>query len=163
MIDKPKAALPASAQKVQDAALALGLDITVMEMAASTRTAEDAAEACECEVAQIVKSLLFRGADTGKPYMALVSGTNRLNEEGISAILGEPLVRPDAAYVREVTGYAIGGVPPFGHASEITVIMDEELLRFDTVWAAAGTPRAVFAVSPVALAAAVSAQTIEVT
>ena len=109
MTSEPKA-LPASAQKVQDAARALGLDITVMEMAASTRTAADAAAACSSEVGQIVKSLLFRGAESGRPYMVLVSGTNRLNEKGVAAVLGETLERPDAVYVREVTGYAIGGV-----------------------------------------------------
>ncbi len=163
MTGKPEAALPASAQKVQDAARALGLDISVMEMAASTRTAEDAAAACGCDVAQIVKSLLFRGAESGGPLLALVSGVNRLNEKAVAALLGEKLIRPDADYVREVTGFAIGGVPPFGHATEVAVIMDEDLLRFETVWAAAGTPRAVFCVAPGALADAVRAQIMKVT
>ena len=161
MTSEPKA-LPASAQKVQDAARALGLDITVMEMAASTRTAADAAAACSSEVGQIVKSLLFRGAESGRPYMVLVSGTNRLNEKGVAAVLGETLERPDAAYVREVTGYAIGGVPPFGHENPISMLMDEDLQRYEIVWAAAGTPRAVFSVAPAALADAVSAQIIRV-
>ena len=162
MMQEPKA-LPASAQKVQEAARALGLDVVVTEMAESTRTAADAAAACGCEVGQIVKSLLFRGADSGKPYMVLVSGTNRLNEKGVAEVLSEALKRPDAAYVREVTGYAIGGVPPFGHANPVSVLMDEDLLRYELVWAAAGTPRAVFPVAPAALADAVGAQIIQVT
>lgn len=157
------AELPASAQKVQDAARAAGLDIAVTEMAASTRTAEDAAAACGCAVGQIVKSLVFRGAESGKPYLMLVSGPNRLNEKAVGEFVGEALVRPDAAYVREVTGFAIGGVPPLGHASPMQVFLDEDLLGFETVWAAAGTPRAVFAVSPLTLALAVNAQAIKVT
>ena len=155
--------LPASAKKVQDAARAIGLDIAVTEMAASTRTAEDAAAACGCAVVQIVKSLVFRGAANGNPYLILVSGSNRLNEKNVAAILGEALTLPDADYVREVTGFAIGGVPPFGHASPMQVFMDEDLLQFDTVWAAAGTPRAVFAVAPGALADAVGAWIMKVT
>lgn len=162
MMQEPKA-LPASAQRVQEAAHALGLDVAVMEMAASTRTAADAAAACGCEVGQIVKSLLFRGAASGKPYMVLVSGTNRLNETGVASVIGEALERPDAVYVREVTGFAIGGVPPFGHENPVSVLMDEDLLRYDVVLAAAGTPRTVFSVAPSALADAVTAQIIQVT
>ena len=157
------AELPVSAQKVRDAAQALGLDIAVMEMAASTRTAEDAARACGCAVAQIVKSLVFRGAESSEPYLVLVSGSNRLNENAMIGVLGERLSRPDADYVREFTGFAIGGVPPLGHASAIGVFMDEDLLQYETVWAAAGTPRAVFAVPPGALADAICAKIIKVT
>ena len=155
-------ALPASAQKVQDEARRLGLSIAVKEMAESTRTAEDAARACGCTAAQIVKSLIFRGKETGKPYLMLVSGPNRLNEKSVAAIVGEALMRPDAAYVREVTGFAIGGVPPLGHTTPMSVFIDEDLLKFETVWAAAGTPRAVFAVAPGALADAVGGQIIKV-
>jgi prolyl-tRNA editing enzyme YbaK/EbsC (Cys-tRNA(Pro) deacylase) len=157
------APLPASAQKVQDAARALGLDIAVVEMSESTRTAEDAAAACGCAAAQIVKSLVFRGEASGKPYLMLVSGANRLNEKGVAALIGEPLMRPDAAYVREAAGFAIGGVPPLGHDTPLDVYIDEDLLRYDTVWAAAGTPRAVFAVAPGALADAVRATVMKVT
>jgi prolyl-tRNA editing enzyme YbaK/EbsC (Cys-tRNA(Pro) deacylase) len=157
------AGLSASAQKVQDAALAAGLSVTVVERAESTRTAEEAAAGCGCAVGQIVKSLVFRGAETAKPYLMLVSGTNRLNETGVAAVLGESLVRPDAAYVREVTGYAIGGIPPLGHATPMQVFIDRDLLAFDVVWAAAGTPRAVFAVSPGSLADAIGARIVTVT
>jgi prolyl-tRNA editing enzyme YbaK/EbsC (Cys-tRNA(Pro) deacylase) len=163
MMIGPKGALPASAQKVQDAALALGLDITIMEMATSTRTAQEAAMACGCDVAQIVKSLVFRGAESGKPRLALVSGTNRFNEKGMATALGEALIRPDAAYVRKATGFAIGGVPPFGHPAKISTVMDEDLLELETVWAAAGTPHAVFSIAPSALADAVDAQILKVT
>ena len=157
------AELSASARKVQEAARARGLAVTVIERAESTRTAEEAAAACGCAVGQIVKSLVFRGAETGKPYLMLVSGSNRLNEKGVAGALGESLTRPDAAYVREVTGYAIGGIPPLGHATPMQVFIDEDLMRLDVVWAAAGTPRAVFAVAPGALADATAARIIKVT
>jgi prolyl-tRNA editing enzyme YbaK/EbsC (Cys-tRNA(Pro) deacylase) len=155
--------LSASARKVADAARAAGLNVTVIERAESTRTAEDAAAACGCAVGQIVKSLVFRGAETGRPYLMLVSGTNRLNEKGVAAVLGESLTRPDAAYVREVTGYAIGGIPPLGHASAMQVFIDRDLMAYDVVWAAAGTPRAIFAVAPGALADATAARIVTVT
>jgi prolyl-tRNA editing enzyme YbaK/EbsC (Cys-tRNA(Pro) deacylase) len=154
--------LPASAMRVQDAARAKGLNVTVLEMPSSCRTAEEAAASCGCAVAQIVKSLVFRGADSGKPYLMLVSGSNRLNEQGVAAVLGEGLTRPDAAYVRDVTGFAIGGIPPVGHAGPMQVFIDEDLLGYDTVWAAAGTPRAVFAVDPRRLANAAGARAIKV-
>ena len=158
----PPAGLPASAMRVQEAARAKGSEVTVVEMADSTRTAEDAAAACGCDVAQIVKSLVFRGAESGTPYLMLVSGSNRLDEKGMATALGEALTRPDAAYVREVTGFAIGGIPPLGHATPMQVFIDEDLLGYDTVWAAAGTPRAVFAVDPKRLANAAGARAMKV-
>lgn len=148
--------------RVRDAARARGLDIAVAEMAESTRTAEEAASACGCTVAQIVKSLVFQGAASGKPYLMLVSGSNRLDENAVAAVLGESLTRPDAAYVRDVTGFAIGGIPPLGHATPMQVFIDEDLLGYETVWAAAGTPRAVFAVDPKRLADAAGARAIKV-
>jgi len=155
--------LPASAQKVQDAARALGLDITVAEMAESTRTAEEAAAACGVTVGQIVKSLVFVGATSGKPYLLLVSGANRVNEKGISAHLGEKLKRPDADAVRALTGYAIGGIPPFGHATPLATYIDRDLLDHAVIWAAAGTPKAVFCTQPTRLRDATQAVVIEVT
>lgn len=149
--------IPRSAQKVQAAARSAGLDIRIVEMAASTRTAEEAAAACGCQVAQIVKSLIFLGRDSGRPYLLLVSGANRVNEERLAAHIGEGLSRPDANAVRELTGYVIGGVPPIGHPRPMTTLIDEKLLGFDLVWAAAGTPRCVFAVDPRALGAAAAA------
>ena len=155
--------LPASAQRVQDAATALGLDVPVREMEIPTRTAEEAAAACGVTVGQIIKSLVFLGADSGKPYLLLVSGSNRVNEKGVAAHLGEKLKRPDAEFVRNLTGYAIGGIPPFGHASPLATYVDADLLQYDVVWAAAGTPRAVFPVDPKRLKDVLGAPAIAVT
>jgi prolyl-tRNA editing enzyme YbaK/EbsC (Cys-tRNA(Pro) deacylase) len=127
-----------------------------------TRTAEEAAAACGVTVGQIIKSLVFLGAQSGKPYLLLVSGSNRVNETGIAAHLGEGVTRPDAAKVRDLTGYAIGGIPPFGHATALATFIDRDLLGYDVVWAAAGTPRAVFAVDPKKLQATLGATVISV-
>ena len=154
--------LSASARKVQQAGEALGLDLAVREMAQPTRTAEEAASACGVTVGQIVKSLVFVGADSGKPYLLLVSGTNRVDEKGVAAHLGERLKRPDAEAVRTLTGFAIGGIPPFGHATRLTTYMDRDLLQYDVIWAAAGTPRAVFRTDPAALRDAAGAVVIDV-
>ena len=140
--------LPAAAKRVQDAANALGLAVTVTIMPDSTRTAEEAAEACGCTVGQIVKSLIFKGKDTDQAYLFLVSGTNRVNEKAVAKTIGESIVRPDADFVRKATGFAIGGIPPFGHMVKLATFMDADLLQYETVWAAAGTPRAVFPVDP---------------
>jgi prolyl-tRNA editing enzyme YbaK/EbsC (Cys-tRNA(Pro) deacylase) len=148
---------------VRAAAAALGLTIELREMPQSTRTAEEAAAACGCDVGQIVKSLVFQGRDSGRPYLLLVSGRNRVDEAGVAGRIGEALRRPDAAYVRETTGFVIGGIPPFGHATAMTTFMDEDLLRYATVWAAAGTPNAVFEVDPRALNAALGAAPIPMT
>jgi prolyl-tRNA editing enzyme YbaK/EbsC (Cys-tRNA(Pro) deacylase) len=129
-------------------------------MPQSTRSADEAAAACGCHVAQIVKSLVFAGAASGEPYLLLVSGCNRVDPAGIAAALGEALVRPDAAKVRAWTGFAIGGIPPFGHDRRLRTFLDRDLLAFETVWAAAGTPNAVFAADPAALAAATGARAI---
>ena len=154
--------LPASAKRVQDAARVLGLAIAVREMAEPTRTAEEAAAACGVTVGQIVKSLVFLGATSGQPYLLLVSGANRVNEKGVARHLGEKLKRPDADAVRALTGYAIGGIPPFGHDTAIATYMDHDLLQYDVVWAAAGTPKAVFAVAPEQLREAARATVIDV-
>jgi prolyl-tRNA editing enzyme YbaK/EbsC (Cys-tRNA(Pro) deacylase) len=155
--------LPPSALKVQRAAVALGLDVVVREMPESTRTAEQAAAACGVAVGQIVKSLVFVGAETGTPYLLLVSGANRVDEKRVARHLGETLSRPDADAVRRFTGFAIGGVPPFGHDQRLAIYMDEDLLRHDLVWAAAGTPRAVFPLDPGRLRDVVATAVIAVT
>lgn len=152
---------PAS-ERVQAAAQALGLPIEIVIMPASTRTAEEAATACGCAVGQIIKSLIFQGKDSGRPYLLLVSGANRVNEKKAAQTLGEPIVRPDAAFVRDATGFAIGGIPPLGHSAPIATYMDADLLQYGTVWAAAGTPTAVFEVEPEALRAATAATVISV-
>lgn len=154
--------LPGSAARVVAAAEALGLAIAVRQMPASTRTAEEAASACDCAVGQIVKSLIFRGRTTKTPFLLLVSGDNRVDEKGVAASIGEALKRTDADDVRALTGYAIGGVPPLGHAAPLATFFDRDLLAHDVVWAAAGTPFAVFSVAPAALAEAVGARVISV-
>lgn len=123
-----------------------GLDIQVRTYPAGTRTAGDAAAAIGCDVAQIVKSLVFTAA--GRPVVALVSGANRLDPARLAALAGDPVARADADVARRATGYAIGGVPPFGHATPLPVFMDRALTAFDAVWAAAGRPDAVFAIAP---------------
>jgi len=153
-------ALKPAAQRVQDALAAKGLDSSVRHMPQATRSAAEAAAACGCSLGQIVKSLLFRGATSGKPYLLLVSGANRVNEQGVAAVIGEALRRPDADDVREVTGFSIGGIPPLGHRTPLITLMDAALLDYDLVWAAAGTPDAVFPVAPDRLAAAAEARII---
>ena len=138
-----------TAQKVAEAAQTLGLNITIKEFTESTRTAADAANAIGCTVAQIVKSLLF--IVEGQPVMALVSGANQLDEKKLAAhcnVSRKKVKRADAETAREVTGFAIGGVPPFGHIRRLPVYIDEDFLQFEIIWAAAGTPNAVFAITP---------------
>ena len=155
--------LPPAAARVQKAADALGLKVTVMIMPASTHTAEQAAAAAGTTVGQIVKSLIFQGKTSKKPYLLLVSGTNRVNEKAMAERLGEPIVRPDATFVRDETGFAIGGIPPLGHDRKLVPYLDSDLLQYETVWAAAGTPNAVFEVSPQALKDATGAVVVKVT
>ncbi|TMG68421.1 MAG: YbaK/EbsC family protein [Chloroflexi bacterium] len=122
------------------------LSVTVKEFPQGTRTAVDAARAVGCDVGQIVKSLVFVAG--GKPVVALVSGANRLDEKRLAAVAGEPVVKADADTARTATGYAIGGVPPFGHTTDVPVFMDRELLEHRVVWAAAGRPDSVFEIEP---------------
>jgi prolyl-tRNA editing enzyme YbaK/EbsC (Cys-tRNA(Pro) deacylase) len=152
--------LPRSARRVRDALLALGLPADIRRLADSTRTAPEAAAAVGCELGAIVKSLVMRGVRSGEPALILVSGANRADESLLAAALGEPIERPDAAYVRETTGYSIGGIPPVGHPARLRTLLDEDLLSFEVVWAAAGHPHAVFPITPPALAAATSARAI---
>lgn len=133
-----------TAQKIQDALRSLGYDYTVVEHAESTRTAQEAADRAGCELGQIVKSLIFQGKDSGKPILVLTSGANRVDEKRISEYAGERIVRADADFVRAATGFAIGGIPPIAHAQPIETYIDEDFLPFATVWAAAGTPNAIF-------------------
>jgi prolyl-tRNA editing enzyme YbaK/EbsC (Cys-tRNA(Pro) deacylase) len=136
--------LSPSAQKVQDALLAFGLDLQVLELPSSTRTAVEAAQAVGCDVGQIVKSLVFRGAHSGSPVLLLVSGRNRVNEQAVAGVLGEPIGKADADFVRQHTGFVIGGIPPVGHSERLRTLIDEDLLQYDQIWAAAGTPNALF-------------------
>jgi prolyl-tRNA editing enzyme YbaK/EbsC (Cys-tRNA(Pro) deacylase) len=123
-----------------------GIGVAVIRFPAGTRTAADAARAVGCEVGQIVKSLVFVAA--GRPVVALVSGANRLDEGRLAAVAGTPVAKADAAVAREATGYSIGGVPPFGHATQVAVFMDRDLFGHKVVWAAAGRPDSVFEIAP---------------
>lgn len=142
------AALSRSAARVQAALAAAGVIARVVELPASTRTAAEAASAIGCQVAQIAKSLVFRGATSGNPILVIASGTNRVNESLVAAVAGEPLGKADAEFVRARVGFAIGGVPPVGHDEPLATFIDEDLFRYDRIWAAAGTPHAVFELSP---------------
>lgn len=136
--------LSPSAQKIQDQLKSLGYEYIVIEHAESTRTAQEAADRAGCELGQIVKSLIFKGKDTGKPILVLTSGSNRVDEKRISGYAGEAIGRADADFVRAVTGFAIGGVPPIGHIQKMETYIDEDFLQYPTIWAAAGTPNAIF-------------------
>ncbi len=136
-----------AAQSVQNALSSKGFPCKVIELQASTRTAQDAATAVGCRVEQIVKSLIFRTVVTQQPILVLASGGNRVNEKAIEASLGEAIEKPDATFVREVTGFAIGGVPPIGHIQTVKTFIDKDLLQYEELWAAAGTPHALFSLS----------------
>jgi prolyl-tRNA editing enzyme YbaK/EbsC (Cys-tRNA(Pro) deacylase) len=140
--------LSPSAQKVQRTLQEKGLSLQVVELPASTRTAVDAAKAVGCQVGQIVKSLIFRARQTDRPILVLTSGANRVDEKIIGRLLSEPITKADADFVRERTGFAIGGVPPVGHLQAMLTFIDQDLLQYDEIWAAAGTPHAVFRLTP---------------
>ena len=154
--------LPRAVARVKEAADALGIAVEIRQMPGSTRTAADAARACGCEVGQIVKSLVFRGRDSGKPLLVLVSGKNRVDEQAVATVIGEPIARPDAGFVRETTGFAIGGIPPFAHDRLLDTYIDRDLLGYNSVWAAAGMPNSVMRLDPRAMADRLSARMLEV-
>lgn len=143
-----KKALRQSAQKVQDILISKGFSCEVVEMEETTRSAADAAKVVGCEVGQIVKSLVFRGKMTGSPYLILASGANRVDEKKLARHLSEPVKMADADFVRQTTGYVIGGVPPLGHLISMKAIIDINLCGYREIWAAAGTPYAVFKLTP---------------
>jgi prolyl-tRNA editing enzyme YbaK/EbsC (Cys-tRNA(Pro) deacylase) len=144
------APLSPSAQKVQDALLRAGLDCRIVEHAAAARTSAEAAATLGCSVAEIAKSLVFRCGEDGA-VLVIASGANRVDEGKLAALLGEAVGKADAARVREVTGYAIGGIPPLAHATPLATLIDRDLLRFGVVHAAGGTPSAMFPIRPVDL------------
>jgi len=139
--------LSASAQKVQEAIRARGFDHQVIELAIPVRTAADAAREVGCEVAQIAKSIIFRAA-SGRGVLVITSGSNRVNEARVTELIGESIGRASPDFVREVTGFAIGGVPPLGHATEMITLIDEDLLKLPFLWAAAGHPNSLFRLPP---------------
>jgi prolyl-tRNA editing enzyme YbaK/EbsC (Cys-tRNA(Pro) deacylase) len=140
--------LSSSARKVKDAIQDLGLSLEVIELPGLTRTAIDAAQAVGCELGQIVKSLVFKTKRSQRPILVLASGQNRVDERRIETLIEEPLGKADADFVRQHTGFVIGGVPPVAHSEKLETFIDEDLLVFPKLWAAAGTPHAVFQLSP---------------
>jgi prolyl-tRNA editing enzyme YbaK/EbsC (Cys-tRNA(Pro) deacylase) len=145
--------LSASAQRFQDILRQRGFAHQVIELPASTRTAKEAAQAVGCQPGQIVKSLVFKALHSQTPLLVLASGPNRVDEQRLSELAGEPIGKADADFVRQWTGFAVGGVPPLGHKEPVASFIDETLLQYDTLWAAAGTPHAVFELTPADLQA----------
>ncbi len=154
--------LSRSAQRVQQALQDLGLELKVVELPESTRTAADAAQAIGCQIGQIAKSLIFKTEQGDHPILVIASGDNRVDLTRVGTTIGEDLVMADAAFVREVTGFVIGGVPPVGHRTPIETYIDEDMFNYDEIWAAAGTPRAVFQLTPDDLLRATSGHVIRV-
>jgi len=140
--------LSPSALKVQEVLRLMGFNGKVIEFEDSTRTSAEAAERVGCQIGQIVKSLIFRGQASDKPVLVLTSGANRVDEMLVSRFAGETIGRADAEFVRASTGFAIGGVPPVGHLLSLETYIDEDLLQYDQIWGAAGTPNAVFEMTP---------------
>ncbi|GER83599.1 MAG: YbaK/EbsC family protein [Thermogemmatispora sp.] len=145
--------LSPAARRVQEVLTAGGFQCEVIELPTSTRTASEAARAVGCALGQIVKSLVFRGRESGRPILVEASGANRVDERRLGELVGEPIERADADFVKERTGFAIGGVPPVGHKEPLETFIDEDLLHYERVWAAAGTPSALFALTPAELQA----------
>lgn len=140
--------LSKSAEKVQSTLNQFGFELNVVELSESTRTAQEAADTIGCQVSQIAKSLIFKCKNSQKPLLIIASGTNRVNEKVIKQYIGEKLEKADADFVLEHTGFVIGGIPPIGHKNSITTLIDEDLMQYKEIWAAAGTPHAVFKLTP---------------
>lgn len=141
MMTKP---LSDNAQKIQNFLIERGFTCSVKELPDSTRTAQEAAQAIGCEVAQIAKSIIFVDKATGNPILAIASGINQVDVKKIEKATGLHLTKADSQFVKERVGFAIGGVPPVGHREKIKTFLDPTLLKYETIWAAAGTPFAVF-------------------
>ena len=148
MTAQPPRTLSEAAQRVQDALRAGGFANTVIELENPVKTAAAAADAVGCTPAQIVKSLIFQGAASGVPVLVVASGANRVSEAKLEALLGEPVTMGPPKFVRETTGFAIGGIPPIGHARKLDTIVDAHLLTLDGLWAAAGHPNSLFPLTP---------------
>lgn len=140
--------LSPSARKIQQALEQRGVKLQVVELKESTRTSQEAAQAIGCEVGQIVKSVIFKAKRSGRPILVIASGVNRVDERKIEELIGEPLGKADADFVRARTGFVIGGVPPICHDEPIQTFIDQDLLSHRELWAAAGTPNAVFRLTP---------------
>ena len=140
--------LSGSAERFRERLAALGHDVEVVSLAQSTRTAKEAADTIGCAVEQIAKSIVFRDAEQDEPVLVVASGGNRVSADKVAALLGRPLEQASGSFVKKQLGFAIGGVPPAGHSAPVTTFLDRDLLDFDEIWAAAGTPFAVFRLEP---------------
>lgn len=155
--------MKSSARAVHCALDEAGLELRVVELPDSTRSAKEAAAAVGCTVAQIAKSIVFQAAESEQPVLVIASGSNRIREAAVAEQVGEPIRQAKPDFVRAATGFAIGGVPPCGHARPITTFLDQDLFAFDEIWAAAGTPHAVFKLTPAELRQLTGAPVIRVT
>ena len=153
LVNRMKPAQHPTALRTQQHLADAGYAVQVVEFELPTRTSAEAAAAIGCSVAEIAKSVVFRATDSGQAVVVVASGDNRVSESKVAALVGEKLARADADFVRSATGYAIGGVAPIGHAQPVKLLLDEDLQRFDGLWAAAGTPFSVFPLSPAQLQA----------
>ncbi len=140
--------LKESAQIVQDVIIQSGYNNQVIELPQSARTAQEAADALNCKVAQIAKSIIFRLVESNEPVLVIASGVNRVNEQQIELLLNQKLGKADAEFVREYTGFVIGGVSPIGHKNTLLTFIDEDLFQYEEIWAAAGHPKAIFQLTP---------------
>jgi prolyl-tRNA editing enzyme YbaK/EbsC (Cys-tRNA(Pro) deacylase) len=138
----------ATVQRVQEALQGLGLGHEIVDLGLSARTAADAARAVGCRVDQICKSIVFRLGASNRPLLVVTSGANRVDEAKVGALVGEKLEKADADFVRATTGFAIGGVAPIGHTGPVVTLIDQDLLGFEEIWAAAGHPNMVFRLRP---------------
>ena len=155
--------LSTSVRKVEKALKAHGLECQVLNMKETTRSAQDAANSLGCRVEQIVKSLVFMTKKTKKPILVIASGANRVNIKKIRNLLSEPIKMADPDFVRAKTGFAVGGVPPLGHSNPLATFIDEDLLKYPEIWAAAGTSSTMFKLSPDDLQKITEGQVISVT
>lgn len=151
-----------AARRVQEALRARGFAHEVIELAVAVRTAKDAADAVGCEVAQIVKSLVFKGETSGRGVLVETCGANRVDVAKVAAAVGEPVVMADPRFVRETTGFAIGGIPPLGHATGMVTLIDRDLMTLSGLWAAAGHPNSLFRLEPAELVAMTGGRVTEV-
>jgi len=140
--------LSSSALKVQQALNAIGMQLDVIALPDSTRTSQEAAQALGCQVGQIAKSIIFQAITSHRPILVIASGSNRVNEKVIAELIGEAIGKADEDFVRKRTGFVIGGVPPLGHSECLETFIDQDLLQYREIWAAAGTPHAVFRLTP---------------
>lgn len=155
--------LSQNSQKIQELLARLGLDNQVLELPDSTRTSSDAAKAVKCSVGQIAKSLIFKTKSTNRPILIIASGSNRVNEKALRNFVPEKVSMASPDFVKEKTGFIVGGIPPAGHITQIETFIDQDLMKFKKIWAAAGTPHSVFKLTPQQLVDITNGKVIDIT